>query len=198
MRSPWKVIVNLTTRRKPEKPDKQAEEPVAVPDPGAEEFAKLSEGGNHVGESRIEQRSNEAKAEVEAKPTVFTPPPSEALPIPAVVNDVPDDTEIQQEPEIVDFAPEETIPVVSDAVEPTPVMATKPGKRKRVQTTTKAITVQTRRVPRINQPTKDALSPIGEAKNLDVEINSLRSQLAARLIAQNAQLRTLLDRYDND
>ncbi|CAN7770507.1 hypothetical protein LJR245_007510 [Rhizobium leguminosarum] len=197
MRSPWQIIKGLTSRRKPVDAGASADEPVAIPDPRANEFAqRIAPHPDLDVNLGTSDQSTAHGNEAEHHPDTIGPRAQQ--PVPTIQSDLsPPQAAKNNSPEALNqTAPVEPAVQASEGAAgvgavaaTTPERYTKPAPAREARG--KAIDVKAV----AERPVAANRTAFGEATELDREIRELRSQLSEKLRKQNQQLRKLLDRY---
>jgi hypothetical protein len=181
MRSPWKLIKDLASRRRAEEAAEPADELVAIPDPRAEELRR----------ELTLQAEPEAPSAIKSKSTVGENP----------ANGPPDSVgaaaAIPVQVEDSDLLPAE--PVEGGALEGHDQPSPGGPKKQRANAGRARTNLQDPPIARraVEEPAAVKKTFLDEATELDLEIKDLRSQLSAKLFEQNAQLRRMIERYDD-
>jgi len=188
MRSPWKFIADLTNRQKVKEVDGVGGDGDAISDPSAKDVAR-----SVIDDRQIERATDNAELGADLSDGNFTrsSPENEQLPTSPMDHVVPGQPYNHQV--------EETDGIVSDqpnAFDPAsaaPPRATEPS---RTQKPTKLIAAKSAGGSAVTPPAINQLSAVENARLLEQEIASLRSQLSEKLVMENEQLRELLERYE--
>ena len=197
MRSPWKLIKDLASRRKVEEASGPVDEIVAKPDPRAEEHrpdltlrAELEaaiESKSTVDENEASGQREPAGAAAElstrveqSDPVLAEPAESGALeghdqPLPATP--------------VIQAAEGETgAGVLAEGPKKERAKAPRARKNRGEPPVVKKVA---------EEPAAVEKTFLDEATELDLEIKGLRLQLSAKLLEQNAHLRRMLERYND-
>jgi hypothetical protein len=197
MRSPWKLIKEIASRRKVEEASGPVDEIVAKPDPRAEEHRPDLTLRAEL-EATIESKStvdeNEASGQRE--------PAGAAAKLPTRVE--------QSDPLLAEPAesgaleghdqPLPATPVIQAAEGETgaDVLAEGPKKERAKAPRARKNRGEPPVVKKVaEEPAAVEKTFLDEATELDLEIKGLRSQLSAKLLEQNAHLRRMLERYND-
>lgn len=197
MRSPWKLIKDLASRRKVEEASGPVDEIVAIPDPRAEEHrpdltlrAQLEaaiESKSTVDENEASGQRESAGAAAELPTRVERSDPLLAEPAESGALEGHDQ-------------PLPATPVIQAAEDETGADALAEGPKKQRAKAPRAR--KNRGEPPVvkkvaEEPAAVEKTFLDEATELDLEIKGLRSQLSAKLLEQNAHLRRMLERYND-
>jgi hypothetical protein len=205
MKTPWRFVSDLVSRKPADKP--QDAPPRAVVDAKLIDLVAVHEGKpeqtTSIEPTPVDLPANRVvHDEIEAAPVISEEPISEApKPEPAAADATTpaaeiDATDVKQEPVAATPAPEADASIHD--VETAPVIATMTAPEPEAQKVPKRARVSNPLAPRIpvEAPAVPPKSLLEEMSDLDLEIGSLRRQLSAKLATQNAQMRELLDRYE--
>lgn len=197
MRSPWKLIKDLASRRKVEEASGPVDEIVAKPDPRAEEHrpdltlrAQLEaaiESKSTVDENEASGQRDSAGAAAELSTQVEQSDPLLAEPAESGALEGHDQ-------------PLPATPVIQAAEGETgaDVLAEGPKKQRAKVPRARKNRGEPPVVKKVaEEPAAVEKTFLDEATELDLEINGLRSQLSAKLLEQNAHLRRILERYND-
>ncbi|TCR76690.1 hypothetical protein [Rhizobium sp. BK376] len=197
MRSPWQLIKGLASRRKTEETDATPDEAAAA-EPSGEELApsqalqpELNVVPASIPDLTVEENETDRQVEPTDAETVPPPPVPQIGPSPS-----------EQPPESAVERQDHPTPVLS-AIQ---VAEKDPGaaivtegqieRRTRAPTARKAVARPAVVTIAVEQPVQAKKTVLDEAMELDREIEGLRSQLSAKLVEQNRQLRRMLERYN--
>ena len=184
MKSPWKFLAQLTSRRRPAEPrensierdadtaasESQAQQTPALPLNPTETFGRSGHGENQAVEPLATTTSNEAEREVNAAPAV-------SAPVDADAHALLPERETSKKP-------------------PRTPRTKKPGRAKRTRTDMVAQSPAVANRDQSAQPPSSREAFFDEVAGLDEEIKQLRIQLAQKLHLQNVQLKKMLERFD--
>lgn len=197
MRSPWKLIKDLASRRKVEEASGPVDEIVAIPDPRAEEHrpdltlrAQLEaaiESKSTVDENEASGQRESAGAAAELSTQVEQSDPLLAEPAESGALEGHDQ-------------PLPATPVIQAAEGETgaDVLAEGPKKQRAKAPRARKNRGEPPVVKKVaEEPAAVEKTFLDEATELDLEIKGLRSQLSAKLLEQNAHLRRMLERYND-
>lgn len=197
MRSPWKLIKDLASRRKVEEASGPVDEIVAKPDPRAEEHrpdltlrAQLEaaiESKSTVDENEASGQRESAGAAAELSTQVEQSDPLLAEPAESGALEGRDQ-------------PLPATPVIQAAEGETgaDVLAEGPKKQRAKAPRARKNRGEPPVVKKVaEEPAAVEKTFLDEATELDLEIKGLRSQLSAKLLEQNAHLRRMLERYND-
>ena len=204
MKSPWRFVADLTSRRKPDRaplqlpaltrenivegdkrelestsaPAASAVTPIVASEETAEAVAATDDQPLPAAAESIEERG-------ETEPTSSPETPGEAEPSATMLPESETPSASESEPEgLVDAAPLET------GVKP--AKRVKPGKGRTTAPPTMAAVDE----PTANLLAAQPLDFFGEASAVDAEIAELKVALAQKLKLQNAQLKKMLARFN--
>jgi hypothetical protein len=198
MRSPWKLIKDLASRRKAEAAE-PADELVAIPDPQGEELRQ----------ELTPQPEIEAPSAIKFKSTAGENPANRQPDSVGAAAVIP--VQVEQS----DFLlaepvkgggleghdqPSPAAPAIRAAEAERGAGVLEGGPKKQREKAARARTnLQDPPIARraLKEPAAVKKTLLDEATELDLEIKDLRSQLSAKLFEQNAQLRRMLERYDD-
>lgn len=190
MKTPWRFLADLTSRRRPVKPeesstgrsaDAEASEGEAKSAPAVPSDAAAS--GAHVSDDRPSAASNETESVHDA----------------GAASEPPVDAEEVQAPALADAK----VPLVEpDAAAVKTGTGAKPQRKPPAERGARAKKAQADVVAKSvaaadRAPVPPSRDPFfDELASLDEEIRALRSELAQKLHRQNAQLKKMLERFD--
>ncbi|MGI0524989.1 hypothetical protein [Rhizobium giardinii] len=197
MRSPWKLIKDLASRRKVEEASGPVDEIVAKPDPRAEE---------HRPDLTLRA---ELEATIESKSTVDENEASGQRESAGAAAELSTRVE-QSDPLLAEPAESGALEGRDQPLPATPVIQAAEGETG-ADVLAEAPKKQRAKVPRARknrgeppvvkkvaeEPAAVEKTFLDEATELDLEIKGLRSQLSAKLLEQNAHLRRMLERYND-
>ena len=198
MRSPWKLIKDLASRRKVEEASGPVDEIVAIPGPRAEEHrpdltlrAQLEaaiESKSTVDENEASGQRDSAGAAAELSTQVEQSDPLLAEPAESGALEGHDQP-LPATPVIIQAAEGETgADVLAEGPKKQRAKAPRARKNRGEQPVVKKVA---------EEPPAVEKTFLDEATELDLEIKGLRSQLSAKLLEQNAHLRRMLERYND-
>ncbi len=199
MRSPWKLIKDLASRRRAEEAAEPADELVAIPDPRAEELRR----------ELTLQAESEAPSAIKSKSTVGEKPANgqpdsvgaaAAKPVQVEDSDVLPAERVEGGALEGHDQPSPAAPAIRAAEGGTGAGVLAGGPKKQRPNAARARTnLQDPPIARraVEEPAAVKKTFLDEATELDLEIKDLRSQLSAKLFEQNAQLRRMIERYDD-
>ena len=197
MRSPWKLIKDIASRRKVEEASGPVDEIVAKPDPRAEE---------HRPDLTLRA---ELEAAIESKSTVDENEASGQRESAGAAAELSTRVE-QSDPLLAEPAESGALEGRDQPLPATPVIQAAEGETG-ADVLAEAPKKQRAKVPRARknrgeppvvkkvaeEPAAVEKTFLDEATELDLEIKGLRSQLSAKLLEQNAHLRRILERYND-
>ena len=189
MRSPWKFIADLTYRQKAKEVDGVGGDGDAISDPSAIDVAR-----SVIDDRQIERATDNAELGADLSDGNFTlsSPENEQLQISPMDHVVPGEPHNHQVEETDGIASDQT-----NAFDPASAAAPRAKEPSRTPKPTKLIAAKSAGGSAVTPPAINQLSALENARLLEQEIASLRSQLSGKLVAQNQQLRSLLKRYDS-
>lgn len=204
MKSPWRFLADLTSRRKP------GQAPLLLPAPAQENLVKddkrglenspvasvatimaLGAGKETAGavamtvEQLLPAAVKSVKDPGETKPTTSPEIPGDAEPLAASLADA-------ETPLAAEIEPERPVDAASLETGVKPAKRVKPGKGRTTAPSTMAAVDE----PKEHLPAAQPLDFFGEASAVDAEITELKLALAQKLKQQNAQLKTMLARFN--
>lgn len=199
MRSPWKIIKDLASRRKAKEAREPTDEIVALPDPRAEEsWPEATPRAEFETSPAIQSESTVEENEGDGEPDYAGA--AAALP----VQDEQPDTLLAEPLKVGGLQSHQPPPPAVSAIQTaegqTSAVVLAGGPKKRRANAARARTNLSEPAVAhgaVDEPAVAGKTFLDEATELEVEIKNLRSKLSAKLLEQNAQLRRMLDRYDN-
>lgn len=199
MRSPWKLIKDLAWRRKTQEASEPADEIVAIPDPRAEEIRpELTLQAELEAPPAIKSKSTVDENQANGQPD--SAGAAAALPVQVERSDPLLAEPVEGGALEGHDQPSPATPAIQAPEGETGagVLAGGPKKQRanaaRARKNLGEPPVAKRAV---EEPAAVKKTFLDEATELDLEIKDLRSQLSAKLLEQNAQLRRMLERYDD-
>ncbi|MFT2215451.1 hypothetical protein ACLJYM_27065 [Rhizobium giardinii] len=197
MRSPWKLIKDLASRRKVEEASGPVDEIVAKPGPRAEEHrpdltlrAELEaaiESKSTVDENEASGQRESAGAAAELSTRVEQSDPLLAEPAESGALEGHDQP-LPATPVIQAAEGETGADVLAEGPKKQRAKAPRARKNRGEQPVVKKVA---------EEPPAVEKTFLDEATELDLEIKGLRSQLSTKLLEQNAHLRRMLERYND-
>lgn len=202
MKSPWRFVADLTSRRKPDQAPLQLPPPETIVEDDKRDLENLpvasvatllplgagketAEAVATTGEQSLPAAIESVNETSEIEPTSSPEIEGYAEPSTASLNDAETPLAAEIEPE----RPVDAVPLETGVK---PAKRVKPANGRTAAPTTMAAVDE----PKANLPAAQPLDFFGEASALDAEITELKLALSQKLKQQNAQLKKMLARFD--